>query len=402
LGGLPAVTPEDAGFSSQRLMRLDAWLRDYVAQNKLSGASLAVIRHGKLVFAGKAGRADREKSTPIADDTLFRIFSMTKPVTSLALMMLFEEGRFGLDEPVAKYFPEFAQVKVYAGADTYGRPVLKEPRRAMTIRDLFTHMAGLSYGNSKHPVDEIYAKANIFDLRQSCPEFLKRLSELPLIADPGEKWNYSYAVDVQGCLVELLSGQRLDAFMRERIFEPLGMTDTFFTVPADKEDRFANIYRRATSGEGIEHAPYPPGREISYSQAVTFMSGGGGLVSTMGDYLRFAQMLLAGGELGGVRLLGPKTVELMMLDHVPADTGPKPGGVEGYGFGLGGAVLRDVAQSQLPGSLGEFTWAGAASTIFWLDKQEELCVVFMTQMVPSDTYPLRKQLKQLVYQALID
>ena len=399
--GLPDAKPEDVGLSSERLKRIDKWIENYASSGKLAGLSVAIIRHGKVAYVGKAGLADIENNVRVQDDTIFRIFSMTKPITAVALMILVEEGKVHISDPVETYLPEFKNVMVYTGRDKNGKVILEKPRRAMTIRDLLSHTSGLSYGLTNEPIDQIYKESGVFTLHQTLSEFTAKLATLPLVSHPGDAWRYAFGLEVMGRIIEVVSGMPFDAFMQTRILDPLGMKHTYFYLPPEERGRLAQVYFPGKNGEGLQIGKPPKGREQDYTREnVKLVSGGAGLVATMGDYLRFTQMLLNGGELNGVRILGPKTVELMMLDHVRPSIGPKPGGISGYGFGLGGAVLRNVATSQYPGSVGEYTWAGSASTVFWVDRKEDLGVVLMAQLNPSDTYPLRKELKILVYQAL--
>jgi CubicO group peptidase (beta-lactamase class C family) len=330
---------------------------------------------------------------------------MSKPVTTAAAMILHEEGKFHLDDPLSKYLPEFKDMMVYGGKDKSGKPILEKAQREITVRDLMIHTAGLTTGLfTDTPVDHMYKSANLFVPSQTLAEFTPKLAAIPLLHQPGEVFHYSISIEVLGRFVEVVSGMPLDVFMQERLFKPLGMNSTFFFFDHGEEGRLAQTYdhdpktgKAAASipKVGIEQA-------LLYSRdKMKFVAGGGGLVSTLGDYLRFCQMLLNGGELNGVRVLGPKTIDLMMRDHIAGKAGPNPGGIPGYGFGLGGAILRDVAASQLPGSVGEFNWAGHASTIFWIDRKEDLSVVLMTQLVPSNALPLRKELRALVYQAVM-
>jgi CubicO group peptidase (beta-lactamase class C family) len=400
MDGLPEGDPESLGFSRERLARIDAWMKDYTENGKLAGMTVGILRHGKLAYVERFGMSDIEKGTRIDENTLFRIASMTKPTCAVGLMMLFEEGKFLLDDPLYKYLPEFKDMQVYVGKDKNGKPILEPAKRAITIRDLLTHTSGLSYGlNRDDPVDQIYNAADVRNPTIDLPEFIARLARQPLASQPGVKWRYSYAMEVSGRLIEVLTGQDYNSFIQSRLFKPLKMNNTSYYIEDEDVPRMAQLYQRGEDGRiaPVKLPPMPPKR---FSREA-FISGGAGLFTTLGDYLRFTQMLLNGGELEGVRILGPKTIDLMMMDHTPPDTGPKPGGIAGYGFGLGGAILRDVALSGLPGSEGEYNWSGSASTIFWIDRKEDLALVMMTQMAPADTYPLRKQLRALVYQALI-
>jgi CubicO group peptidase (beta-lactamase class C family) len=341
-------------------------------------------------------------------DTIFRIYSMTKPITSVALMTLYEHGRFQLDDAVHKYIPAFRDLRVYEAGNhpTFAtRPV----ERSMTIRDLLTHTSGLTYGFMERTnVDRAYRRLGIGDRSSTLAEMMEKLGKLPLEFSPGTKWNYSVSTDVVAHLVERISGRRFDTFVRDEITGPLGMSDTGFHVPDDKLERFATNYSRMPDKSlRIEDDP----ATSPYRTEPTFFSGGGGLVSTAGDYLRFCQMLLNGGTLDGVRILGLKTIELMTQNHLPGGrdiSALNVGGqfsqvlYEGVGFGLGFSVTLDLARAQTVGTPGEYAWGGAASTAFWIDPAEELIVIFMTQLMPSGTFNFRGQLKSIVYPAIID
>ncbi len=406
------VSAEDVGLIGARLTEIPNFMRSYLDSGKLAGVSTFVARHGEIAHFESIGVKDKDTKEPIQHDTIFRIYSMTKPITSLALMMLHEEGKFQINHPVHKYIPEFKKLKVWAGG---AAPVTetKPCARAMTIRDLLTHTSGLTYGfMQQNVVDAKYRERGIdganttgIDLK----EFVTRLSDIPLLFSPGDAWSYSVAIDVCGRLVEILSGIPLDEFLEARIFKPLGMVDTGFFVPEDKLHRFASNYFKnpVTHAEGL----MDKGDATStYAKAPQFLSGGGGLVSTVMDYWRFCQMLLNGGTLDGNRLVSRKTIEFMRLNHLPGDktmAEMAPSGFselasEGTGFGLGFAVTLDPAELQQIGSVGNYSWGGAASTYFWIDPEEDLIAILMTQLYPSSTYPLRPQLQQLVYAAIED
>ncbi len=399
------VTPEEAGFSASRLSRVGAWMQGYVNQRKLPGAIAMVARCGKVVYLERFGMMDVEATKPMQFDTIFRIYSMTKPVTSVALMMLYEEGRFQLHDPISKFIPEFADVKVFAGADKEGA----ELEREMTIRHLLTHTAGLTYDFFEDsPVDAMYREAEMVSrlpfgkLQVPLQEMIQRLVKLPLVYQPGTAWRYSMATDVLGYLIEVISGVPLDTFFEQEIFKPLGMEDTDFYVPEAKLGRFAAMYG-PTENDGIQLLDAPA--TSPFSKPTHCLSGGIGLVSTAADYARFAQMLLNGGELDGARLLGRKTVELMTTNHLPDELIPiqlQPHTLHGCGFGLGFRVLVNVAQAGRLGSEGEFGWGGAASTSFFVDPKEDLFGLLLTQLMPSRYYPIRNEFKVLVYQALRD
>jgi CubicO group peptidase (beta-lactamase class C family) len=397
---LPTVDPESVGMSAERLARIDALTRRYVDEGKLAGVVTLVARHGKITYFDAVGTADLEKSTPMAPDTLFRIYSMSKPITAVAAMMLYEEGAFQLRDPISKFLPELADLEVL-NADG-GR----SPARPITMQQLLTHTTGFSYGfDADDPVDQLYVEEEPLEARD-LDEFIERLSKMPLKFQPGSQFHYSVAVDVTGAVIERISGQSFDVFLRERLFEPLGMTDTFFGVPEVKRQRFGTNHEWNPESASLEVLPVPTYPNFTNT---TFFSGGGGLVSTARDYAVFLEMLRNGGRLDDVHILSPKTTELMTLNHLPAlvsasGSGEQPtlGGFGGGGgFGLGFAVVTDVPASGVIGSLGEYSWGGAAGTIFWVDPVEDLIVVSMIQLMGSP-WPLRNELKVLTYQALTE
>ena len=397
---LPIVAPEKVGFSSQRLNRIDQFIERQMHDGKLVGAVTLVACQGKLIYSHTFGKADVEADKPMKKDAIFRIYSMTKPVTTVGAMMLYEEGLFQLSDPVHRYLPAFKKVKVYVdnGKPEGGR---EEPKRAVTIRDLMAHTSGLTYGLfGDSPVDRLYRQANPLDRSGTLQDMVEKLGELPLMFHPGERWQYSVATDVLGRLVEVVSGQRLDRFFQERIFDPLGMKDTAFYVPADKFNRFPVNYRWNPEGKR-SIADHPS--SSSYRNAPSFLSGGGGLVSTAQDYLRFCQMLLNSGELDGVRLLGAKSVQLMTLNHIDDALTPTTGLTlgAGAGFGLGFRVSMDLARSGEIGSAGSYGWGGMASTAFFIDPQERLIGILMTQKFPTDLR-VRDEFRTAVYQAVIE
>jgi CubicO group peptidase (beta-lactamase class C family) len=415
MGGLQIeVDPAEVGFDAARLERIDKHFAGYVDRGKLPGWLITVSRHGKLAHVSTYGHRDVGAGLPVEPDTAWRIYSMTKPVTSVAAMMLFEEGGFQLTDPVSKYIPAFADARVFTGGSdiSYLTEPVTEPMR---VWHLLTHTSGLTYGfHRSHPVDAIYRGSGLewgspreLDLEGLCNLF----ASLPLLFQPGSEWNYSVSTDVLGRLVEVVSGQRLDEFFAERIFGPLGMTETAFSAGPELAGRLGPIYtrgpdRKLVPAEAMSKAAY---REPAY------LSGGGGLVSTAADYNRFMQMLLSrpdspAGELDGNRLLGPRTVAYMTTNHLPGGADLETFGralyaesvFKGVGFGLGFAVQLDPAASKTLCSAGEFNWGGAASTTFWVDPAEQLTVSFFTQYMPSNAFPIRPQLRQLVYQALVD
>ncbi len=401
--------PETVGLCTDRLRHIDRHFQAYLEDGKLAGFVTLVARKGQVAHLAAHGVMDIESARPMQTDSIFRIYSMTKPITSVAAMMLYEEGRFQLDDPISRYLPAFAGAKVYTGGSAR-KPETVAAERPVSFRDLFTHTSGLTYGfMGTSPVDAMY-RLNELDggaTELSTAEFMNRLAEMPLQFHPGTRWNYSMSTDVLGHLVEVISRQSLDEFFRTRIFEPLGMPDTGFTVPAAKVDRFtANYSKRKDTNLFVADAP----KTSRYLKARKFLSGGGGLVSTAADYLRFCSMLQNKGELDGVRLLGRKTVEYMTLNHLPSGGDLTSMGqavfsetsYDGIGFGLGFSVMLDPAKAQVIGTPGEYAWGGMASTMFWIDPREELIGMLLTQLMPSSSYPLRREMKVLTYQALID
>jgi len=397
--GLARATPEEVGLSSQRLQRINKVMQGYVDEKKVAGAVTMVARRGKVAHLECFGMMDIESKKPMQVDTIFRIYSMSKPITSVAVMMLYEEGHFQLSDPVSRFIPEFKDVKVFVRKTASGVEAA-EPKREITIHNLLTHTSGLAYGLSKEtPVDEMYEDANIFSWDETIEEKIKRLVKLPLANEPGSTWRYSMATDVLGRVVEVVSGKRFDEFLEERIFKPLGMNDTGFYVPEEKKGRFAVLYK---VGEGGVLERYERGKWNNFSSSTRLFSGGAGLVSTASDYMRFCQMLLNGGELDGVRILSRKTVELMTRNNLADELLPYGGSdSKGEGFGLGFAVIMDSAQTRSVGSEGAYSWGGAASTGFWVDPKEELIGIFMTQVMPYSGR-FTQELKVLTYQAVAD
>ncbi len=386
--GLPNAVPQEVGLSAERLQRIAPVMQRYVDKGQVSGFLTAVARQGKLVHFETVGMRDVENSKPVEPDTIFRIYSMSKPITSVAVMMLYEEGHFQLGTPVSKFIPEFKNMKVYNEDQTETR----DAKKPITVKHLLTHTAGLTYGWGKRPVDKLYSKAKIFEQGSTLADVVAKLSEIPLVHEPGAEWTYGVSVDVLGYFVEVVSGMPFEEFLQTRLFEPLGMVDTAFSVPMEKLDRFAALYTY-TKTDGPKLVKNPP---LENGKLSFFPAGGSGLVSTASDYLRFCQMLLNGGELDGVRILGRKTVELMRQPHHPWGKGAENGG-----FGLGFAVVKDVSQADILESVGNFSWSGAAATTFWIDPQEELICVLMTQL-RNNPYPFHNQFKVLAYQAIID
>jgi len=404
------VNPETLGLSSARLARIGTHLQRYVDAGKIAGALALVARRGQVAYLEPFGHLEIERRRPVTPDSIWRIYSMTKPITSVGLMMLYEEGRFQLDDPVHRFIPAWQNLRLYVGGNY---PVFKTApvERPMTIRDLLSHTSGLTYGFMERTnVDAAYRKLGVADQTRSgytLHDMVDTLTELPLEFSPGTRWNYSVATDVVGHLIELISGKKLDVYLRERILEPLGMRDTSFVLDDAQVSRFAANYER--QGDGSLKMIDDP--EQSNYRKRTFFSGGGGLLSTAPDYFRFTSMMQNMGELDGVRILGRKTVELMTMNHLPGGqdlTELAQGGMftetayAGVGFGLGFSVMQSPARAQILGSPGEFAWGGAASTAFWIDPMEDLTVIFMTQLMPSSSYPLRRELRVLTYAALED
>jgi CubicO group peptidase (beta-lactamase class C family) len=404
---LPLVSPDQVGLSAARLARISSWMRGWVDSGKLPGMTVCVMRRGELAFAETYGKADVERNKPMRPDTIVRIYSMTKPLTSTAIMMLYEEGRFQLDDPISKFIPAFKNPRVYAGGSR-GKIDSVPAEREITFRDLLTHTSGLTYGFMEStPVDAVYRdqKIDFGTATASLADVVERLAAVPLIAQPGKAWNYSVATDVLGYLVQVISGQPFDVFLREKVLKPLRMLDTDFIVAKDKQERFATCYMPGKDGKlAVMDDP----TKSTYLAPRKGYSGGGGLAGTAGDYLRFCKFMLNKGELDGVRLLGRKTVELMTSNHLPGDMADmgmprfSESPYYGIGFGLGFSVMINPAKAQILGTAGEYAWGGAASTAFWCDPAEDMAVVLLTQLYPSSTYPIRRDLRVLTYQAIVD
>lgn len=392
---LDRAKPESVGMSSERLERIKPVMQAYIDEGKLAGISTVIARKGKIVHFETVGKLNLDNGEKLKDDSLFRIYSMSKPIVTTAAMMLHEEGKFNLGDPVAKYLPAFKDTKVLVD----GKEV--EATHQFTIRELMSHTAGLTYGVfGDTPVDRAYRDAKILR-NKDLAEMVELLGKIPLQYQPGTQWHYSVSVDVLGRLIEVISGQPLDEFLEARIFKPLGMKDTFFEVPKSKVKRFGTNHIR--NKEGVLTVIDRP-EDSAFAKEVTFFSGGGGLVSTAMDYMKYSQMMLNGGELNGVRIVSPKTVELMSRNQLgegmTSGFGEQPGVVGRFGFGLGFGVAIDEPLMGY-GSKGEFSWGGAAGTIFWIDPKEDLTAVLMVQMM-SNPYPLRTQYKNLVYQAIVE
>jgi CubicO group peptidase (beta-lactamase class C family) len=406
----PEIEPAKAGFDPDRLARIDRHFANYVDDGRLAGWLVVVGRGGRVVHLGSHGLRDREKSLPVTHDTVWRLASMTKPVTSVAALMLYEEGAFELKDPISKWIPSFENLRVYRSGSS-AKPDTRPAAEPVRVWHLLTHTAGLTYGfHHSHPVDAMYRAAGFewgspagADLETCCDAW----ASLPLLFEPGREFNYSVATDVLGRLVEVVSGQSLDDFFRSRIFEPLEMTDTGFWAEGPAVERLAAAYVANPAGAAA------PAVLIDGSAALqrpAMWSGGGGLLGTARDYFRFAEMLRRHGELEGTRLLSPRTVVYMTTNQLPGGADLEHFGrplfaettFDGVGFGLGVSVVVDPAAGKVLTSRGEFGWGGAFSTAFWLAPEEDLTVLFFTQLLPSSTHPIRSQLKQLVYQALVD
>ncbi|MEX0682770.1 MAG: serine hydrolase domain-containing protein [Dehalococcoidia bacterium] len=411
------IEAKEAGFDAARLERITEHLeRNYIRQGKIAGCQTLVARHGHVAYFKSLGMADRERETPMADDTIFRLYSMTKPITSVALMTLYEEGYFQLNDPVHRIIPEWRDMGVYVSGE--GENIVKRPPKSpMTFRHLLSHQSGLSYGDGLarlvgvdiplHPADAAYSALGVQRGRDdTLRSFVERMANVPLRFDPGEKWMYSYATDVCGYLVEAISGMPFDQYLRERIFGPLGMKDTAFFVPPEKANRLAAGYWRRPRDKSLNLMDDPQTSE--YLKEPKMFAGGSGLVGTTADYLRFTEMLRRGGELDGARILGPRTIEMMRQNHLTGgkELSEMAIGVfsetpyDGIGFGLGFAMTLDTVAAGTIGA-GDFYWGGAASTIFWVDDEEDLCVIFMTQLIPSATFNFRGQLKNIVYSSIV-
>jgi CubicO group peptidase (beta-lactamase class C family) len=400
---LPTAKAENVGMSTERLSRLGDGMKSLVDQGRLAGVVTMVARHGKLIEFEAAGKRDMAANLPMQKDSIFRIYSMSKPITGVAMMMLFEEGKWQLNDPVAKYIPEFANLKVY-GTDAAGNMVLNDQTHPMTMRELMSHTAGFTYGYfSNTPVDKLQREADVLNVNNTLQEMITRVAKLPLNAQPGSEWHYSIAVDIQGYIVQKLSGMRFEEFLEKRIFKPLNMVDTGFYVPADNLKRLAQLYDYDQEGH-LQIARSPINHDFADKPALP--SGGGGLVSTATDYMRFCQMLLNGGQLGGVRLLAPRTVELMRT-NVLAPTmsvfGP------GAGFGLDFAVYTDPVAAGGYYGKGTYWWGGAAGTWFWIDPADDLIVIGMIQQVAgtgaaavAGVPDVRGLSHSYVYQAIVD
>lgn len=398
---LPKARPDRAGMSAERLDRIAELAGGYTESGKLASVLTMVARDGRVVHVSSVGQRGVEDDRPLREDALFRIFSMSKPITAVAAMILYEEGKFQLRDPVSNFIPELAELDVLVDGERV------PAKNVMTMQQLLTHTAGFSYGFAPDdPVDKLYNETQVLRAKD-LDEFIERLAALPLKYEPGTQWHYSVAVDVTGAVIERISGQSFGDFLQERLFDPLDMHDTFFQVPPDKMDRF--LPNHGWDAENDKLVAFDDGEFMDYTGGTMMESGGGGLVSTARDYLRFAEMMRAGGELHGERILSPKTVEYIATDHLPASINAGGEGERpsvnilnvGSGFGLGFGVVRDPAMTGVLGSPGEYLWGGAAGTIFWIDPVEEIVLVSMIQLMGSP-WPLRTELKVLTNAAIME
>ena len=401
------LAPKKAGFAPERINRITDHLnRNYIEPGKIAGCQTLVTRRGHVAYFKSLGLADRERRTPMADDAIFRIYSMTKPITSVALMMLFEQGHFQLNDPVSRFIPEWREHRVWTSGEGASMQTAA-PAHPMTMRNVLSHTGGLTYGATNHPVDRIYREVGVNrEEGETLSGFVHKLAKVPLRYAPGERWMYSLSTDVCGYLVEAISGKRFDQYLQENIFDPLDMKDTAFHVAPRKASRLAANYERQPD-KTLKLIDDP--ERSKYLKEPTFFSGGGGLTGTIADYLRFCEMLRRGGELDGARILGRRTIELMHMNHLAGgkDLSTMAIGAfsetayDGVGFGLGFAMtLTEVAAGAI--AAGDYYWGGAASTIFWVDPKEDLAVIFMTQLMPSATFNFRGQLRNIIYSAIVD
>jgi CubicO group peptidase (beta-lactamase class C family) len=388
---IPVGKPEDVGMSSERLARMTKAIHAYVDEGRTPGVVTLIARHGKVVHLDAYGKADLASGRQTRTDDVFRMYSMTKPITSAALLMLFEEGKFQLTDPLSRYFPAIADMKVYSGSTPQGAMLLDSPKRPITIQDVFRHSAGFSYGFGNSPVDKLYQDANLF--ASDLTSMMEKLGKLPLLYQPGDRWVYSIAHDVQAALVEQFSGQKFDDFVRQRIFAPLEMKDSMFKVPADKKSRVPALYTMRDRKLTLDTSDL--GRDYG-----DLVFGGYSISTTISDYALFAQMLLNKGQLNGVRLLGPKTVELMAMNHLTPAALAAGGVGPGTGYGLGVSVLMNPAERGNIGSIGEFGWSGAASTHVLIDPKEDLVAIYCTQLIGAD-FSLRAHFATLLYQSIV-
>jgi len=404
---MTVVKPELEGFSSERLERLHALIQQAVDKKQVAGMVTILARHGKIVDYRTYGQRDMASSAPMTKDTIFRDYSMTKPVTGVAMMLLYEQGKWMPSDPIAKYIPEFAHLKVFRGVDADGKMILVDPVHAPTMSELMTHTAGFTYGFfGNTPVDAMYRDKQVLGSK-NLQEFIDKLATIPLLYQPGKQWTYSVSMDIQGYIVEKLSGQTLPDFMHDQIFKPLGMKDAGFYVPQDKRNRFATLYQLDAKGETIV-GPAPGNPANDWAVEPTMPSGGGGMVSTAEDYYRFAQMLAQRGELDGARILAPSSVELMTANHLPASLLTSEFSIgtavmrPGFGYGYDCAVEFDPLEANMVGGKGTFLWDGLAGTWFWVDPANDVVFVGMVQRLSGRTPNLEYLSREVVYSALVD
>lgn len=397
---LPSSHPEALGLSAEAIAHAGPVLQAYVDSGKLAGVYAVIARHGKIGYEHKFGWMDVERHAPMRRDAIFRIYSMTKPVVAAGLLELVDQGKVALDDPVAKYIPAFAHVKVFAGGSA-NAPILRDPDSAMTVRQLLTHTSGLAYGLTDGPVDTIFRAASLYNATRTLEQFTDSLARLPLLFSPGTKFSYSSGIDVVGRVIEVASGQSLDRFLDDHIFQPLHMSKTAFRKRPDMAGHIATLYAHGPDGR-LQASP-GGGLQLMYEPDARFLWGSGGLLSTPDDYLRFAQMLLNGGTLNGVRILRSESVSVMTHNQLPAFLTPVSGPPmieNGYGFGLAVSVLVDSTLASLPGPNGIYRWSGYVGTYFWIDPKNDLIAMVWTQFTPGRTYPLEQDFQRLVYGAL--
>ena len=405
---LKLSSPESVGFSSERLEHLHALMQQTVDKKQIAGIVTILARHGKVIDYRAYGLRDTAANAPMTKDVIFRDYSMTKPITGVALMTLYEQGKWLPSDPISKFIPEFAHLKVFKGLDPEGKMILVDPEHTPTMHELMSHTAGFTYGFfGNTPVDKAYRDAQIFNSK-NLQEFIEKVAKLPLLYQPGKGWTYSISMDIEGYIVEKLSGQSLPDFVRDNITKPLAMKDSGFYVPADKQSRFTALYTSGPNGEMVQDNN-SGNVARDYTTEPTMPSGGGGMVSTATDYYRFAQMMLNRGELDGHRILSPATVKLLTSNHVPAEllTGQYGIGVQvmrpGFGYGYNCAVVFDPPEANLPEGKGTFFWDGAAGTWFWVDPTNDIVFIGMIQR-RLDAYspPLEYESRAVIYGALVD
>ena len=408
------AAPESVGMSSKKLRNLYGVIERYIGEGKLPGAICMVARDGKLVYESVHGNMNDEAGEVMTEDAIFRIYSMTKPIASIALMQLYESGLFQLDDPVSRFIPELANLKVLKGSKCSETYAVRDPQREMTVRDLLTHTSGLVAPSSNSKIFEgtqvgrLYRKANLYS-GANLSSMVKVLGTLPLHCDPGSEWNYGISTDLVGYLCEVLSGETFDQYLQKNIFNPLRMSDTGFSVDPINAERLCACYRIGVNGRKYYELEDSP-QKSRFLRPTTYFSGSGGLVSTAKDYLEFCKMLVAGGVLNGERIIGSRTLNYMTMNHLPASRDLAEMGqpqfaetsMEGIGFGLGFAVLLDPTAAQVIGTPGEFYWGGMASTAFFVSPDEDMTLLFLTQLVPSGSYPIRRQLRAAAYGAITD